>query len=364
MPVKTVGSANVAYLQIIDENGKADEQLDPKLPNERLVELYRLLVLSRVFDQKSMSLQRQGRTYTYGPVEGEEACQVGSAVTLQKSDWMFVTYRESAASITRGADLTKLLLYTMGSEESNRTEKGDNNFPPAIPVGSQLTHAIGVALGMKFRKDASVALVYFGDGATSQGEALEALNFAGVYKLPVVFVCQNNYYAISVPLKKQTASETLAQKAHAFGFEGLQVDGNDVLAVYAATRAAVEKARQGGGPTFLELLTYRFGPHTTSDDPSRYRSKEEEQVMRAKDPLPRFEKYLRSKSLIDDAKITAIKDACIAQVEKAVEGAEAAGAPPADDMFKYTYETLPPFLQEEWEEFTREQAERKTSGGE
>ena len=320
MPETKIGF-EIKKLEIMDLDGNADASLEPKLSNDVLKQMYEKMVLTRAFDKKAFNLQRQGRSYTVAQVEGQEACQVGSVFALDMStDWIFPTYREHGAMICAGMPLERMFAYWMGSEEGLRTEK--NIYPLTIAIATHLIHAAGMGLAFKNTGKKGVTMPFFGDGATSEGDALEAFNFAGVFKTPTVFLCQNNYYAISVPLKLQTASKTLAQKALAFGIEGIQIDGNDVLAVYRATSQAVERARKGEGATLIECLTYRFGPHTTADDPTRYRPQSEVDEWRKKDPLPRFEKYLAKKGLWNEDYAKKVSEDNNAKIEEAVAKAE------------------------------------------
>ncbi|MEM4254886.1 MAG: pyruvate dehydrogenase (acetyl-transferring) E1 component subunit alpha [Candidatus Norongarragalinales archaeon] len=311
----------IKKLEIVDVDGNADASLEPKLSNDTLKQMYEKMALARAFDKKAFNLQRQGRSFTVAQMEGQEASQVGSVFALDTSvDWIFPTYREHAAMICAGMPLENMFLYWMGSEEGLRTEK--NIYPLTIAIATHLIHAAGMGLAFKNTGKKGVTMPFFGDGATSEGDALEAFNFAGVFKTPTVFLCQNNYYAISVPLRLQTASKTLAQKAIAFGIEGMQVDGNDVLAVYSATKQAVERARKGEGATLLECLTYRFLSHTTADDPTKYRPAGESEAWRAKDPLPRFEKYLAKKGLWNEDYAKKVSEDNNAKIEDAVAKAE------------------------------------------
>ncbi|MBI1970915.1 pyruvate dehydrogenase (acetyl-transferring) E1 component subunit alpha [Candidatus Woesearchaeota archaeon] len=347
MPTKEVGRYSVTYLQILDESGIVDKELEPVLTKDQLLFLYKTMVQARKLDAKMISMQRQGRLGTFAPVKGQEASQVASAMALDQDDWMFPAFREAAAYLARGTDMKGILLYNRGSEEGNRTPQGQNNFMVAIPVASQIPHAVGCAMAMTIKKEQAACLVYFGDGATSEGDFHESLNFAGVYKAPVVFLCQNNQWAISVPRQRQTASATLAQKAIAYGFAGIQVDGNDALAVYAATKNALDKAKQGGGPTLIECITYRMEMHTTADDPSKYRSDEEVKAWEAKDPIKRFKVYLQQKNLWDERQEAKLQQDVDAEIEKAVQDAEAVPKRRVDEMFNYTFAELSPRLQEE-----------------
>jgi pyruvate dehydrogenase E1 component alpha subunit len=350
MPRKVLESFNVSYLQILDAEGHLDTDLEPDLPPDSLRHLYRTMVLARQLDQRMLSLQRQGRMGTFAPIMGQEAAQVGSAFALEPTDWMVPAFRETAAYVLRGLPIKAILTYFMGREEGNRIPDGHRDLPIAIPVASQLPHAVGLAMAAKIRRDPCAVLTYFGDGATSEGDFHEACNFAGVFQAPVVFLCQNNQYAISVPLQRQTRARTLAQKAIAYGFDGLQVDGNDLLAVYVATRDALARAKAGKGPALIECLTYRLSMHTTADDPSRYRTKEEEEEWRKKDPIPRFRGYLQRKGLWDEAWQAEIEQEIDAEIRRAVEEAEAEADVDPADLFDYVFATKPPYLQRQQEE--------------
>jgi len=350
---EVVFEGSVEWVQVLDPEGNVDQSLEPSLDEGLLLEMYRLMVQSRAFDEKALKLQREGRLGTYASSEGQEASQIGSALALEREDWLFPTYREHGAAIARGMPMDLLYLYWMGSEEGSRIPGDVNNFVNCIPVGTQIPHAVGAAWAAKIKGDKTVVMAYLGDGATSEGDFHEGMNFAGVFKVPVVFVCQNNQYAISVPRERQTASATLAQKALAYGFEGVQVDGNDILAVYATCKQAVERAREGGGPTFVECVTYRLGAHTTADDPTRYRSQEEVDSWRKKDPLVRFRKYLENKGLWSQELEEKTHRRAVEQVEAAVQKAESYRPDPLE-MFKYMYEEMPGNLAEQMEELARE----------
>src|SRR4029077_5306698 len=290
----------VEHVSILDSDGNLDTALEPELSPEDLKRLYRAMLLGRRLDERMLKLQRQGRIGTFAPIKGQEASQIGTVFTLEARDWMVPSFRETAAMLWRGWPIEKILAFYAGRLEGGQPGPGQRTPPVPIPVAPQLPHAVGLAYGIQYRGEDSVVMVYFGDGATSEGDFHEAANFAGVWHGPVVFVCQNNQWAISVPLKKQTNSRTIAQKATAYGFPGIQVDGNDVLAVYAASREAVDRARAGDGPTLIECVTYRLGVHTTADDPTKYRTAEEVAEWERKDPLTRFAAYMKKKRLLDD----------------------------------------------------------------
>ncbi len=362
MAIKTTAEFKIQYFQILDEHGNIDANLEPKLSDEKLKEMYRLMVLSRAFDRKAMKLQRQGRMFTYIPVEGQEACQIGAIAALEKEDWMVPAFRETAAYIAKGMPLKTLALYWMGNEYGNAVPKEVRAFPVSIPVGTQMLHAVGIGWGAKLRGKKDVALTFFGDGATSEGDFYEAINFAGVFKTNTVFICQNNGWAISVPREKQTAAETLAQKGIAAGIPAIQVDGMDILAVYEATRAAVEKARKGEGPTLIECLTYRIGPHSTSDDPKKYRSEEETEKWKSRDSVERFKGYLKKKGIWSEAWELALQKETDEAIDAAVKAAEADNSPKIEDMFKYVYAKIPLSLQGQLKELKEVEAERQEAG--
>src|SRR5215510_5147737 len=289
----------VDYLSILDAEGNLDASLEPDLSATELKRLYRAMLLARRLDERMVRLQRQGRIGTFAPIKGQEASQLGSVAVLRPTDWVVPSFRETAGLIWGGGPIEKLLLFFAGHLEGGQPAPDQRDLPITIPVSTQLPHAVGLAYAAQYRQDDVVVMVYFGDGATSEGDFHEALNFAGVWHVPVVFVCQNNQWAISVPLKKQTNSKTIAQKALAYGLPGIQVDGNDLLAVYAATREAVGRARAGDGPTLIECVTYRLGVHTTADDPTKYRTEEEVKAWERKDPLTRFAAYLEKRGLLE-----------------------------------------------------------------
>ena len=353
MASKVLKTFTLKYLQVLDENGKCDARLMPKLSPRQLVELYGLMVLARRFDEKALSLQRQGRIGTYASVLGQEAAQVVAAFALRGSDWVFPTYRESALLIARNQPMARLLQYFGGDERGSIPPKGVNNFPIAIPVGTQGLHAVGAAIAATIQKKKTVAVGCLGDGASSEGDMNEAFNFAGVFKAPVIFLCQNNQWAISVPIKQQTAAETIAQKAIAFGFEGIRVDGNDVLAVYSATAAAVKKAYTGKGPTLIECYTYRLNNHTTSDDASKYRSEAEVAAWKKKDPVARMRKFLEGKKIWNMKKEEELLAKADRQVSAAAAEYEATPKADAGDIFRYQYEEMPGFLRQQMDDYKK-----------
>lgn len=340
MAEKIIESFQVKRLEILNEKGDADESLMPSLSDTDIRRIYELLILARIFDQHAIKLQREGRLGTYAPILGQEASQICSSFPLKKSDWVFPSYRESGVYIALGYPLHMILQYWAGDERGLKTPDDLNIFPISIPVGTQVPHAVGVAIAAKYRKDKIAAVAYFGDGGTSKGDFHEGLNMAGVFKLPVVFICQNNQWAISLPREKQTAAKTIAQKAYAYGIEGIQVDGNDVFAVYKATEYALSKAREDHGPTLIECITYRISDHTTADDASRYRSKEELEIWKAKDPIKRLILFMEKKGLWSEQYQKDIEEKAKSTIDEAVKITEATEPPKPGEMFTYIYEKL------------------------
>ena len=306
-----------------------------------LLSLYRGMVLTRAFDLKAVSLQRTGRLGTYATSLGQEAVSVGVASAMREEDVVLPSYRDNGTLLWRGMKMEEILLFWGGDERGNRSSGPAHDFPYCIPVGSQAPHAAGVAYAFKFRKQPRVAVCLFGDGATSKGDVWEAMNFAGVHKLPVVFVANNNQWAISVPLRLQTASETLAQKAIAAGFPGEQVDGNDVIAVRAAAGEAIAAARSGDGPRLIEAVTYRLSDHTTADDAARYRPPEEVQARWKEEPIARLRSYLVSHKAWGKSDEEQLAAECQERVEAAVERYLAAEPRAPETMFDHLYAELP-----------------------
>ncbi|MEE8301718.1 MAG: pyruvate dehydrogenase (acetyl-transferring) E1 component subunit alpha [Candidatus Tectomicrobia bacterium] len=344
----TYDSLKGEMVSILAPDGSCNETLRPPLDDPQVCQIYRQMRLLRIYDRKAVSLQRQGRFGTYAQMEGQEASLVASTYPLQPQDWMVTSYRETGAMWLHGVPLKLLSLYWMGNEFGSHMPEGVRVLPMSIPVGSHPLHAVGLAYAGKYRRDDSIAITYFGDGATSEGDVHEAMNLAGVYNLPCVFFCQNNQYAISVPRHEQTASPTIAQKALAYGFPGVQVDGNDIFAVYAVVLEAVERARSGQGPSLIEAYTYRFGAHTTADDPTKYRDDAEVEEWRPRDPLLRLQRYLEDGGQWSADWEQQLVETCTAEVEQAMEEAAAVPPPPPQDVFRYMYADMtPPLIEQE-----------------
>ncbi|MBN2125505.1 MAG: pyruvate dehydrogenase (acetyl-transferring) E1 component subunit alpha [Deltaproteobacteria bacterium] len=349
---------SVEYLSILDAEGRLDKGLEPDIPEDLLLKLHRAMLLGRRFDERLLNLQRQGRIGTFAPISGQEASQLGAVSVLRPSDWMTPSFRETAAELWRGRTMESVMLAYGGYNEGGRAEEGSHTLPVSIPVGSQVLHAMGIAWAIKYRKKDDVAMAFLGDGGTSEGDFHEAMNFAGVFQVPLIIVCQNNHWAISVPRSKQTRARTLAQKALAYGIPGIQVDGNDILAVCTAAREAVDRARSGGGPTMIECVTYRLMMHTTADDPKRYRKDEEVEDWRKRDPLVRFQRYLTDKGLLSGEKIASIEEEIKTEIQEAVDRAEQLMKTHVDPlvMFDHAYAEMPPYLEGQKKELEEELA--------
>ncbi|MDE1857023.1 MAG: pyruvate dehydrogenase (acetyl-transferring) E1 component subunit alpha [Candidatus Micrarchaeota archaeon] len=347
--IKKVYEGSINYMQILDENGVVDKSLMPKeITGPLVIGMYRNMSLTRAVDSKVLSLQRQGRSYTYGPCIGEEATQIGSAMAMRKQDIFVPNFRQHGVFITRGMPLDRFFLYWKGYEDGNVIPKGVNGYPVIIPVSSQLPHAAGIAFAQRYMKRDSAVVTYVGDGGSSEGDTYEAMNFAGLFKVPCVFIIENNQWAISVPRKNQTAAETLAQKGVAAGIKNiLQVDGNDVFAVYKAVSDAI--AASSGGPTVIECVTYRMSMHTTSDDPTKYREQSEVDMWKQRDPLERLRKYMAANGLWNDNLQKEMEEQNIKVVDDAVEKAEAFKLDPRS-MYQNVYSFMPQTLQEEMDE--------------
>ncbi|HAM80850.1 pyruvate dehydrogenase (acetyl-transferring) E1 component subunit alpha [Ornithinibacillus bavariensis] len=332
--------------QIIDEQGNlVDMQNRDRIHKELVENGYYHMYRIRTFDKKAKSLQRQGRIGTYPPFEGQEAAQVASALALDSNDWMFPTYRDHGAMLTFGADMVRTFLYWNGRVEGCVPPEGKRIFPAAVPIATQILHAVGASWAEKRKGTDHIAIAYFGDGATSEGDFHEGLNFAGVFQTPTILFNQNNGYAISVPFERQTNSKTIAQKAVAYDIPGVRVDGNDFFAVYFEMQKAIKRARTGGGPTLIEAVTWRVGAHTTADDPTKYRSTEI--GMDVVDPLIRMERFMKNYGFWDDAYIQKTHQQVEEEIESAVKAMESYSKANVEDMFDYVFAEPPKQLLEQ-----------------
>jgi len=353
MPSKKIAEFTVSHLQILDEDGTVDRELEPDLSDDQLLELYRWMMLARQVDQRMLKLQRQGRIGTFGPSTGQEAISVAAAYAMGEQDWFVGAFRELGGRLVRGEPLTHPLVFYNGYEEGNvqPPTASDRLLPLNIIVASQCLHAAGIGYALKLKGERAAAVAFMGDGATSEGDFHEGLNFAAVWQAPVVFISQNNQWAISIPREQQTRSQTLAQKGIAYEIPCLQIDGNDVLACYAAIKEALERAYAGEGPTFIEAVTYRLMMHTTADDPGRYRTQEEEDQWWQREPLVRFRKYLTERVGWDDAREEALLAEIKAEVDQGVEDFEAPTDYPPDAPFDHVYGTAHEEIETQRQEF-------------
>jgi 2-oxoisovalerate dehydrogenase E1 component alpha subunit len=349
--------------RILNEDNTIDPKRDPKFGKELLVSMYRNMVLTRIFDERGMMLQRQGRIGFYVPSFGQEAIQTGTAAALKESDWVFPSYREPGIFLYRGVTLYKMLCNLWGNQDD--TAKGRQmpvhySFPEqrlfsvSSPIATQVVQAVGAAMAFKLRGEKGVAITYCGDGGTSENDFHTGLTFAGAYKAPTIFIVTNNQYAISCPISKQTGAKRFADKAIGYGMPGVAVDGNDLLAVYQVTRDAVDRARKGEGPCLIECVTLRMGPHSSSDDPTRYRDERLYEAWKKRDPILRTKQYLVRQKLWDEAKDSELQEAIKRELAESVERAEKASPPELDDLFTDVYADLTPQLRQQRDALLRE----------
>ncbi len=356
MPVRTVLKATIEHVSVLDEHGNFDAKLGRGLvPDDDVVRLYEHMSICRHFDEVAFKLQRSGRMGTYPENRGQEAVSLGAAYVLRPDDWMVPCYRENAGLFWRGLPMEFILLHWMGDERGNEIPEELAMTPQAIPIGTQMLHAVGLAWAAKYRGQDRIACTFFGDGASSEGDCHEALNFAANLNIPVVFVCQNNGWAISVPTKMQCSAPTVAQRGIAYGMHCVQCDGNDLFAVVKVVREAAERARTEKKPTFIEAITYRMGDHTTADDARRYREQADVETWEKRDPLLRLRRYLTERKLWDDAREKAIDARAREEVAGAAKRAEDIAEPVPNDMFDSLYATLSPELE-------TQRSTRRTSG--
>ncbi len=345
---------NKIMFQILDNEGVViNDKWLPDISDEKLIKAYKDMLFSRVADLQVVSYQRQGRIYTYPPNYGQEAIAGAVGSLIEDKDWLVPAFREMGAMLAKGVTLKELFLYYMGYEDGSKFQKAKFTMPISVPIASQMLHAVGIGYAIKMNKEDKVVFSFVGDGGTSEGDFHEAVNFAGVWKVPVIFIIQNNQYGISTPTRLQTASDSLAVKSIAYGVKGIQVDGNDFLAMYKAVQESIKACKNGEGAILIEAVTYRKGAHTTSDDPSKYRTKEEEELWDKRDPLKRLKALLVSKGLWseeqEDIIITQYKD----EVDRQFIEAENWGEYPKEDIFKYLYSETPDELLEQERDYNK-----------
>ncbi len=350
--------ARLEPFQILSPDGELVGEPDPTLSNDLLLTMMQDMIKARIFDEWMLKIHPLGRASRYAPCEGQEAAMIGSVHSTAPNDWLFPTYREYPVALARGVPLTEIMHRMLANSKDplkghEITLYGDKRYRIVVgagPVSLMIPIAVGMAMAAVLRGEEDVFMVYFGDGATSKSDFHEAVNWAGVFKPPVVFFCQNNQWAISVPFSRQTAAPNIAVKARAYGIPGEIVDGNDVMAVYSVCKKAVERARDGQGPTLIEAVTYRIGPHTTADDPSRYRSAEEVEKWRELDPIKRVRKYLVKQGLWSMEKEKDLADDFVRLLKEATEEAERTPPPSPRIIFEDVYARQPWHLVEEMEE--------------
>ncbi len=344
--------------QVMNEEGEiVNKDALPDLTDEDLQELMKRMVYTRIWDQRAVSLNRQGRLGFYAPVAGQEASMLGSQYALEQEDWIVPGYRDVPQIVWHGLPLYQAFLFSRGHFHGGQIPEELNVLSPQIIIGAQIVQTAGVALGLKKKEKNSVAITYTGDGGASQGDFYEGMNFAGSFKAPAIFVVQNNQFAISVPADAQTSAKTIAQKGVAAGIPGVQVDGMDVLAVYAATKEARERALDGGGPTLLETLCYRYGPHTMAgDDPTRYRTSDLDDEWEKRDPLVRLRKYLESKDLWSEEQENEVVDTAKEEIKAAIKEADDTPKQKVSDLIENMHEVLPPHLKDQLEEYREKES--------
>ena len=352
--LETIADFEIKYSRFLGPDGEPYETLPAfARDSDELIKMYRVMMRTRIFDTKAVNLQRTGKLGTYAPCLGHEAAHVGVGAAMRPDDVLAVSYREYGAQFAHGVKMAETLLYWGGDERGSDFEIPRHDFPFCVPIATQCLHAAGSAMAFKLRGEPRCAVSMNGDGGTSEGAFYEALNLAGAKKLPVVFVVINNKWAISVPIELQTATQTLAQKAVAAGIPGIQVDGNDVIAVRHWVEAALARARAGDGPSLVEAVTYRLGDHTTSDDASRYRDQKEVEEAWATEPLGRLRRYLSSQGVWNDEAEEALQQACVSEVDAAVETYINTEKPGPTAMFDYMYDEWPEPMRHQRDEALR-----------
>ena len=345
--------------RVLDKDGRVVAEL-PALGDDDLVRFYEEMLLARVFDQRATAAQRQGRLGTYAIAEGHEAVHIGSAAALRSHDFVYPGYREHGVQLSRGVPLEVILSYWRGLPNTEWDQRRYDQMVVTVPIATHLPHAVGHAYAARQRGEDVVTVAYVGDGGTSESDFHNGLNFAGVWRTPTVFVVSNNHYAISVPYEKQTAARTIAQKAHAYGMPGIRVDGMDPLAVYRATSEAVARAVAGDGPTLLEAVCYRYGPHATADDPHRYRTVAEEEAWRPYDPLLRMRAFLEHRGLWDESRESAATEAAATRFNAALSRVEATPEPERPDIVRHAYAAVPTLLVDQLHRLQRAAGEAET----
>lgn len=348
--------------RIIDNEGvTVNDTLMPEIDDETVVKAYKAMLFARTADEMAVSFQRQGRMYTYPPNMGQEAISVAAGMVMRDNDWLVPAFREMGAWLAKGVSLKEIFLYYMGNEEGSNFKKANHMLPFSVPIGTHLLHAAGIGYSINYLKKDEVVFTFTGDGGTSEGDFSEALNFAAVWKAPVIFTIQNNQYAISVPVRNQTKSLNLAIKSYSYGIPGIKVDGNDFFAMYAVYKQAFEYAKAANGPVLIEAFTYRKGAHTTSDDPTKYRSKEEELEGEKTDPLKRMKKFIDQKSIWkeDEKKLL---EKYKSEIDQQFSEAENLSPYQLEDVFRHTYVDMPDDLKKqkaEYEKFLKWKEDRK-----
>ena len=343
-----VARFEIPFVQILNENGEVCGTL-PSFAKDKsiLLDLYQTMVRTRTFDKKAIALQRTGKMGTYAPINGQEAISTAIGHAMQKDDVFVPYYRDYAAQFQRGVKMSEILAYWGGDERGSQFACDSEDLPICVPIASQCLHAAGIAFSFNYRNQNRVAVVCIGDGGTSEGDFYEAMNVAGIWKLPMVFVINNNQWAISVNLKNQTATQTLAQKAIAAGFNGIQIDGNDMLSARQVIGEAIEKARRGEGPTLIEALTYRLSDHTTADDATRYQPKAEVEKAILQEPIKRYRHFLEQQNLWNQSQEDSLLKACAEDVQKAVDEYINRPQQPITSIFDYHYASLPDYMIEQ-----------------
>lgn len=361
-PAADATPPDLGLFTVLREDGSADPGAGIAMPDALLLRAYEEIKRLRLLDARMILLQRQGRVGFYGACTGQEATPIATALAIEPSDWVFPALRESVMMLVRGFPLATYIAQIFGNAgdvlkgrqmPSHMSGKSVNQVSWSSCIGPQIPQAVGAAWAAKIRREPTVVIGFMGDGATSEPDFHNAMNFAAVFRVPCVMICQNNHWAISVPSSRQTASPTIAVKGRAYGVPSVRVDGNDVLAVYSAVAEAVKRARSGGGPTFIEALTYRVGAHSTSDDPSRYRSQEEVDMWMKRDPMLRLRKHLEVRGLFDEAKDLELEQKLQAQIAEAIAAVESLGPPARETLFDDVYAELPWHLAEQREQLLR-----------